>query len=327
VLRRGRLAHAYLLAGPPGIGKRLFAIELAKALLCEQPPGELVACDQCPSCLQIEAGTHPDFFLTGRPPESLDVPIAAIRELCRSFGLKPARGRRKVAILDDADDLNAEAANCFLKTLEEPPPGAVLLLIGTSADRQLPTILSRCQIVRFAPLSDALVEELLRADTTIDAELVPLLVRLGQGSPGQARALADPALWQFRQKVLQGLVEPNADPVAQAQEWIHFLEEAGKESAMQRQRAALLLRLLIEFLRDSLRVSSGGTPALAGPEDEKALQALVQKADADMLVKLLERCLEADTQIERKVPLALIVEALLDALDRILNERALSTRR
>src|SRR5438270_5949627 len=85
IVRRGRLAHAYLFTGPPGVGKRLFADELAKALLCEQPPGpQLAACDRCPACAQIEAGTHPDLYVAGRPEESLELPIEVVRELCRS---------------------------------------------------------------------------------------------------------------------------------------------------------------------------------------------------------------------------------------------------
>src|SRR5262245_36593421 len=82
VVRHARLGHAYLFTGPPGVGKRLFATELARALLCESPPpGRLDACDHCPACVQVEAGTHPDFMTAGRPPESQKIPIAVIREL------------------------------------------------------------------------------------------------------------------------------------------------------------------------------------------------------------------------------------------------------
>src|SRR5438270_7993669 len=164
IVRRGRLAHAYLFAGPPGVGKRLFADELARALLCENPPaGRLEACDQCPSCLQVAAGTHPDFFVAVKPEDKLEFPIDVMRELCQSLSLKSARGRGKVAIVDDADDLNEESANCFLKTLEEPPPRSVLILIGTNPDRQLATICSRCQIVHFFALTSELLAEILRA--------------------------------------------------------------------------------------------------------------------------------------------------------------------
>lgn len=315
VVQRGRLAHAYLFTGPPGVGKRLFADELAKALLCEAPPqARLEACDQCPACVQVEAGTHPDHVVARRPEESLEVPIEVVRELCRSFALKSARGRGKVAILDDADDLNDAAANCFLKTLEEPPPRSVLLLIGTSAERQLPTIVSRCQVVRFRPLSETLIAELLRTQGLEETALIERLARLSGGSLGQAQALADPALWDFRRTLLQGLIQPQPDTVALAQAWMQFVEEAGKEAAVQRRRAALVLRLLIDFLRDALCLRLGGTPRLAEPEDRRALEELAQRAQPDRLLQLLERCLQGDLHIDRRVQLVLVLEALVDAL-------------
>src|SRR5262249_3608593 len=107
VVRRGRLAHAYLFTGPTGVGKRLFADELAKALLCENPPrARLEACDHCDSCRQVEAATHPDVFATVRPEESQAMPIEVMREVSRNLALKPARGRGKIALVDDADSLH-----------------------------------------------------------------------------------------------------------------------------------------------------------------------------------------------------------------------------
>ena len=100
----------------------------------------------------MEAGTHPDFIEAGQPEDKHELPISVIRDLCDQFALEAGAAAAKVAILDDADDLNEEASNAFLKTLEEPPPGAVLILIGTSAELQLETIVSRCQVVRFDPL-------------------------------------------------------------------------------------------------------------------------------------------------------------------------------
>src|SRR5215211_2586111 len=152
---RGRLGQAYLLVGPEGVGKRLFARELAKAFLCERPAGKMLACGACPACAQVEAGTHPDLLFLRTPEGKHELPVAAMREFCAQLALKPTRGARKIGIVEDADDFNEESANSFLKSLEEPPPGSLLLLIGTSTDRQLPTILSRCQLVRFALISDA----------------------------------------------------------------------------------------------------------------------------------------------------------------------------
>ena len=320
VVKRDRLAHAYLFTGPQGIGKRLFADELAKALLCENaPPGRLAACDRCPACLQVAAGTHPDLFVARRPEESLELPIEVMRELCRGFALKSARGRGKIVILDDADDLNEEAANCFLKTLEEPPPRAVLLLIGTSPDRQLPTILSRCQVVPFSPLPDELVADLLREQGIEDAKLIEKLVPLSGGSPGQARALADPALWEFRQTLIKALSASPCDTVGLAQSWMRFVEEAGKEAAGQRRRGAQVIHLLVEFLNAALTMSVGGTPRLVEPEDRRAMEELVKRAGPDVLVDLLNRCLDGDYQIDRRAQLVLVLEALVDALGQRLK--------
>src|SRR6266852_3375070 len=349
VVRRGRLAHAYLFVGPAGVGKRLFADELAKALLCEgRVSGEwsvvsgktpesgtnshstpsthdhspltthhslrLEACDHCAACKLVDAGTHPDLQTAGRPPDKSEVPVEMVRGLARGLDLKPARGRGRIVIIDDADDLNEESANCFLKTLEEPPPGALLILIGTSAERQLPTIVSRCQVIPFRPLPEGVVAELLTAQDIKDQALVQRLARLSDGSMSLALALADPALWEFRGKLLDGLTQPRPDGVLLAQEWMKFAEEAGKELSAQRRRAALVLRLLIDFLNDALSMSTGKPPRLSETADSPFLQKMVKQADADHLLAMIDRCLEADIQIDRNVQIVLVLEALLDSL-------------
>jgi DNA polymerase-3 subunit delta' len=323
-VRRGRLAHAYLFVGPAGVGKRLFAGELAKALLCERrgegATGErtkgdrLEACDRCAACKLVDAGTHPDLQVACRPDDKSEVPIDVVRDLARSLDLKPARGRGRIVIIDDADDLNEESANCFLKTLEEPPPGAVLILIGTSADRQLPTIVSRCQLIPFRPLSEPILAELLAAHGFEDRALIQRLARLSGGSLGKAFALGDPKLWEFRRTLLEALTQLRPDGIALAQDWMKFAEEAGKELAAQRRRAGLVLQLLIDFLNDALSLSVGKSPRLSETADLAPLQRMVKQADADHLLALIDRCLEADLQIDRNVQLVLVLEALVDSL-------------
>ncbi len=234
--------------------------------------------------------------------------------MCRSFALKSARGRGKVVLIDDADDLNEESANCFLKTLEEPPPRSVLILIGSTPDRQLQTIVSRCQVIRFAPLPPQLVDELLQVQGVEDSALRARLVRLSGGSPGMAKELADPALWDFRRDLLAGLTKTPMASVDLARQWMDFVEEAGKESAAQRRRAQLVLRFLIDFLDDALTVALNGTPRRTEADERAGLETLAQRAGPDRLLEALERCLEADRQIDRRVQLVLILEGLMDAL-------------
>jgi DNA polymerase-3 subunit delta' len=316
VVRRGRLAHSYLFVGPDGVGKKRFATELARVLLCEGrslETGQLQACDRCAACLLVEAGTHPDLVVVGRPEDSNELPIEIMRELCRNFGLKSARGRGKVAVLDDADDLNEASANCFLKTLEEPPPQSVFLLIGTSRDQQLPTILSRCQVVRFAPLPDADLREVLQAHGIADPALVARVLRLAGGSPGQALALADPELWRFRGNFLDALTTAPMQPAATAKMWLEFVESAGKELAQQRRRAGRALRLLVGFVSDALTLALGGVPRLDDAEELSRLQAFIPRRSPERLTELIERCLDADAQIRRYIQLALVLEGLMDA--------------
>lgn len=312
-LNRGRLGHAYLFVGPPAVGKRLVAVELARSLLCESPrDGD--ACDRCAACELVDAGTHPDLFEFRRPDDKNDLPIEVMRKLTEDLSLKPMRGGRKVAILDDADDLNPASANCFLKTLEEPPPASLLILIGESLQRQLPTIRSRCQVVHFAPLAETLVEEMLRSgDEPIEPAEAKRLARLAEGSPGRARDLADPDLWEFRKDFFNELAaaKPNGPKLAKA--WMTLAESAGKDAAQQRRKAALVVRVLTDGFRQALRFAVGGDVDAA---DRAVLMKVAEKYRAEGVLNALDRLIETTRHVERRVQLALAVEAAVDTIQR-----------
>src|ERR1051325_588394 len=147
-LQRGRLAHAYLFVGDRGSGKEAMARELAKAVNCLRNKDD--ACDQCVSCRKIEAGNHPDVQWIRPESKSRRITMAQIREAIRTIYLKPNEGRIKVMVLADAECLQHEAANSFLKTLEEPAANSILLLLASSPEQLLETILSRCLRIQFA---------------------------------------------------------------------------------------------------------------------------------------------------------------------------------
>ncbi len=319
---RQRLAHAFLFVGPRGVGKGLFARELARALLCEAPPANavLAACDRCDSCLLVNAGTHPDLFCVQRPADKNEFPIDLMRELCANFSLKTARGHGKVGIVEDVDDFNDAAANCFLKTLEEPPPRSLFILIGTDLELQLATIKSRCQVVRFGALPEPAVRAVLSAQGIAEASKLERLVRLSAGSPGQALALADDALWECRRGLLAGLAGRRPDPLQLARGLLDFAEDAGKDGALQRRRAALVLRLLIEALNDAASVCVDVPVRSCGPDEEVLLRALAEGAGPETFLALIERCLEAEVQLDRYIQLAVVIEGLMDALVQALRE-------
>jgi DNA polymerase-3 subunit delta' len=328
-LSRGRLASTFLFVGPAGVGKRAFAEKLAQALLCQQAPAEQLApCGHCTACVQVTARTHPDLILIEKPADKSTLPISLfvgeperrMREgLCHDIALKPFMGGRKVAIIDDADDLNEESANCLLKTLEEPPPKSVLILIGTSLDKQLPTIRSRCQTVRFRPLEESVVASLLLArqlaSTPDEAER---LARFSEGSLQRAMELADEELWSFRQQLLRTLAAGKADSVTLAQQVAAFVDGAGKEAPPRRARLRLLAAFVLEFHRQWLRAAVGLTPqgddVLGGAVQQAAAR---DAADAPALAALADRTLVALAQIDRNAHLPTLIDCWIDDLARI----------
>ncbi len=319
---QGRLPHAFLFVGPEGIGKHGFALRLAQALLCERvPEGELDPCGACPGCLQVMAGTHPDVLRVARPEDRQELPIRVIRDLCIDLGLKPMSGKRKVAIVDDADDLNDEAANAFLKTLEEPPPGSTLILVGTSAEGQLDTILSRCRVVRFDPLTDAeLVEVLLEQGIAGSPEEATRLARLGEGSVARARGLADPALTDFRRGLYDEVASPRGfDAPALARRIEEFINKAGKEAGAKRARARLIFGELTRLFRATFRLGAGLELPAADPDDRRAALALAERLDPESALALAERCLEADYHVRRNLYMALVLDDLAYDLGVLIN--------
>jgi DNA polymerase III subunit delta' len=199
----GRQPGAILILGPAGVGKRALADALAALLLCENPI-EGDACGACPQCTRLTAGTHPDVRIVTRDEDRRDVRIEQVRDLTRWLTLQPLMAGRKVGIVDDAHCLNEHGQNALLKTLEEPPGSAVLLLIATYPSLLLPTVRSRCQLVRLDPLPADAVARVLTA-RGVPEERARELAPLAEGSPGQALLLDGDDERRVRERLLADL--------------------------------------------------------------------------------------------------------------------------
>jgi DNA polymerase-3 subunit delta' len=200
-LRNGRLAHAYLFIGPEGVGKRLTALTLVKASNCQSPPEPGESCEKCPSCIKVNTFNHADVIRL--KPEGEVMKIGQIRDMQKRLHFRPMEGGRRACILDSSDRLTDEASNALLKTLEEPPPETHLFLITSRPHRLLPTILSRCQWLKFKPLSAAHIAQILQKAHGLDPEKAQFYASLAGGSVGQAEALSNRVDFQKRLDWLQ----------------------------------------------------------------------------------------------------------------------------
>ena len=328
---QGRIGGAYLFVGPAGVGKGTFARALAKSLLCERPSPGLVACGACGSCVQAEASSHPDIDVVSKPPDRATIPMESLvgdtehrmREgFCWRLLLRPALGGRKVGILLDADHLQEEAANCLLKTLEEPPDRALVILVGTALERQLPTIRSRCQIVRFRPLDDTTVLRLLTAESEAtglqaDPAVLARAAAASGGSLDRARLWLDPEVTAFRGRLLDLLGRRPLHGVELSRETITLVEAAGKEAPPRRARLRVVLETAVDYFRAALRHAVTGDRA-ADPDVNRA--AAAWKATPDEATRSLDRTLEALEAVDRNANLTILVDAWTAALEQQANQ-------
>jgi DNA polymerase-3 subunit delta' len=256
-LNNGRVAHAYLFSGPEGVGKRRVARALAAALNCALFDGT-DACGACEDCTAFESGAHQNLMEIGPTDKDGErarnglIRIAEIRRLQETLRYKVGSGR-KVAIVDSADRLMPGAANAFLKTLEEPPPDSVIMLLTSKATDLLPTILSRCQRINFRPLPESAIAELLSKDGVAGEDAV-FAARLSFGSISTALKYARSSAYEVRRELTGRL---GALQKGDTLEVMKLAEELAKRDDL-----IDVLEFLKNWLRDRL-VTIEGAPGLA----------------------------------------------------------------
>ncbi len=303
-LLRGAARHAYLFSGPPGLGRRTLALRFAQALNCPQPiaPGE--PCGTCRDCRQIEAAQHPDLSIVQAESEGGTLKVEWVREVRRLLALKPYQSKYRVALFLRFQEANDSASNALLKTLEEAPAHAVLMLTADAPEQLLPTIVSRCEVLRLRPLKIEVLQRGLE-NRGIESGMARLLAHVSGGRPGYALRLADdPALLEARQARLDDLLRLLS--ASRVEKFAYAEKLSGDKEAM---RQALLVWL--SYWRDVLLRASGASAPIANIDRQAEIEALSGQLDLNRARQQAQNLEVSIERLEHNVNPRLLAEVLL----------------
>jgi len=263
-LRSGTVHHAYLFGGPEGVGKELTALGFVQALFCPEKPQE--GCGECAVCVRVQRGNHPDVLRVMTEAEQIDrglagrsdfsgtpsreIKVEQVRALQERLALRALEARYKVALISAAHEMNLQAQNALLKTLEEPSSGTMLVLVSSAPDKLLPTIRSRCAKVHFGPLSPELLARLIQKQKKVDPATAELMAGMAGGSLARAMEI-DPKGLEARREVIEQFEALNPGDARTA---LRFAEAFGTS----RDSAEDALRILAMWIRDLATVIAGG---------------------------------------------------------------------
>jgi len=208
-IKKDRVFSSYLFVGPDGVGKKLAAENLAKAVNCLSENTK--PCDSCNSCKKIDSQGHPDVFFIEPKGASSSIGIEEIRTCIARANLKPYEGKKKVFIINNAHSMNAEAQNTFLKTLEEAPQDTIFVLISRSKERLFSTIVSRCHAIRFFSAPVELVESVLKERYKIGKNEARILARFSSGRVGEALRMKEENLIDRKNRIIDALSKNRVD--------------------------------------------------------------------------------------------------------------------
>lgn len=313
---RGDIRHAYLFSGPPGLGRRTLALRLAQALNCERPlaPGE--PCYTCRTCKQINAMQHPDLAVIqavdedGNSKDGGTLRVDQIREVQRTLNLKPYQSPYRVAMFLRFQEANDNAANALLKTLEEAPPHAILLLTADNPEQLLPTINSRCEILRLRSLPvEAITADLM--ERGLEEDRARLLAHISGGRPGFARRLVeDASVLEKREERLNDLQTLLPAPRV---EKFSYAEKLAKDKDVMRQTILVWLSYWRDVL---LRVAGAETP-LINIDRNMEIEFLAGRLDLSSARKVVSGHEDALEKMDRNVNSRLLAEVLLMDLPKM----------
>ena len=307
----GRVSHAYLFSGPRHVGKVTLALELARALNCQETGAP---CGHCLSCRKVEKGVHPDVQLLALEEGSKNIGIDAVRKLQESVALRPAEGRKKVYIIEEAERLSEAAANCLLKTLEEPPPSVVMVLTTQDATMLLPTIVSRCQRIDLGPVPVAEIESALVGHRGLQPEQARTLAALARGGIGWAlRVASNPKALERRGEQMDKLISlSRAGRVAR----LGYAAELATLYGRDPEAARGALEMWQSWWRDLLLTRLGLARMVVNVDQGERLEAEALRHSVETLGRMVMAIQDTISMLAQNVNARLALEVLMLRLPR-----------
>jgi DNA polymerase III subunit delta' len=311
---QGRPAHAYLFSGPDGIGKKLVAVKFSTMLNCPQSQDDSSA--SCPVCRRIREEKHPDFIVE-KPLRGM-IRIDRVRHVQSFFQFAPVEAFYRIAIVDDAHSMNRAAQNALLKTLEEPPAGRVLILVSAKPFLLLPTVRSRCRRIRFGPIRNDILAEILQQHG-LDREKVSLIASTSGGSVARALEMSASHFLGFRGQIIDMLADSQSVG-------IRGNLELSTEISKDRDLALDAIGIALSWIRDLLAVKEGSVGSRVINSD--LLDRIVFSAEhltREQLFSIYDELVKASDLVEAEINVNrnLIMDVLLLRIRRILAEPAL----